>query len=83
MQGEYNGKTRPACRVRALSVLSSFTIQPYNLYRIVAENLVKYVPPFRFYKVQFRPWLRSGPRWESLRRTSRPLYQPLRRLRAL
>jgi len=35
--------------------LSSFTRQLYNYHRIVAENVVKYVPPDGFFGIQILP----------------------------
>jgi len=36
------------------SYLSSFSKQLYNSYRIVAENLVKYMPAYGFVGISFR-----------------------------
>ena len=48
--------------------------QLYSHYRIAEENSAKHLASFafRFYQIQFRPWLRPGPHWESLRRSPKP-----------
>ena len=56
-----------------------------NHYRIVEENLVKYVPPdgflaFRFYQIQFQPKLHTLPprRLRHLAHRASPLFKTFR-----